>query len=108
MAGRVEALPLGEDPRRVELGVEDPLLAVERPGEVRAVGREDRAAAAADRPGALDLGAQREVVGIRALALEVARRDDVRAALPRQVDERRLPRVAVVCGGRDVELQPDS
>jgi hypothetical protein len=34
VADRVEALSLGEEPRRVELRVEDSLLVVERPGEV--------------------------------------------------------------------------
>jgi hypothetical protein len=38
VAGRVEALPFLEQPLRVELGVEDSLLVVERAGEVAAVG----------------------------------------------------------------------
>ena len=37
VAGRVEALPLLVQPLRLEVGVEDPLLVVERAGEVRAV-----------------------------------------------------------------------
>jgi hypothetical protein len=44
---RVEALPLGEQERRVELGVEDPLFPMEGAGEVGAARREDRATAAA-------------------------------------------------------------
>ena len=44
----VEALPLLEQARRVELGVEDALLVVERTREVGAVGAEDGAAAPAD------------------------------------------------------------
>jgi len=64
VADRVEALPLREQPRRVELGVENPLLVVQRPGEVRAVRREDRTAAATEQPGAVELGAQREVVRV--------------------------------------------
>jgi hypothetical protein len=34
------------------------------------------------------------------------RRDDIRAALAGDVDERRLPGVAVVGGRRDVDLDP--
>jgi len=34
VADRVEALPLGEQARRVELCVEDPLFVVQRPGEI--------------------------------------------------------------------------
>jgi hypothetical protein len=71
VADGVEPLPLGEQACRVELGVEDPLLTVQRPGEIRAVGSEDRAAAAADHADALDLGGEREVVGVGRLALEV-------------------------------------
>ena len=52
---RIEALPLREDARRVELRVQDPLLVVQRTGEIRAVGREDRAAAAAEHAGAVEL-----------------------------------------------------
>src|SRR6478672_1197380 len=104
VADRVEALPLGEQLRRVELRVEDSLLVVQRPGEIGAVGREDRTAAAADRPGSLDLGGEREVVGVCVLALEVRRRDDVCAALAGDVDERRLPGIAVVGGRGDVDL----
>ena len=48
MPDRVEALALGVEARRLELGVEDALLVVERAGEVRAVRGEDRAAAPAD------------------------------------------------------------
>ena len=47
VAGRVEALPLGRQLRGVEVRVEDALLVVEGPGEVGAVRREDRRAAAA-------------------------------------------------------------
>ena len=54
--GRVEALPLRPEDGRVELGVEDPLLVVERAGEVRAAGAEDRRAAAADRADARRAG----------------------------------------------------
>jgi len=106
VADRVEALPLGEQARRVELRVEDPLLAVQRPGEVRAVGSEDRATAAADRPYSLDLGGERKVVGVGRLELEVCRGDDVRPALARDVDERLLPGLAVVGGRGDVDLDP--
>ena len=73
MPGGIEALPLREQARRVELRVEDLLLVVHRAREVRAIGREDRTAAAAERAGAVELGAQREVVGLRGRALEVAR-----------------------------------
>jgi hypothetical protein len=73
VADRVEALPLCEQARRVELRVEDPLLLVERAGEVRAVRRENRAAPVAEKIGAVELGAEREVVGIRGCALEVTR-----------------------------------
>ena len=57
VADRVEALPLGEQQRRIEVGVEDPLLVVERACEIRAVGCEDRAAAAAEQAGAFELRA---------------------------------------------------
>jgi hypothetical protein len=73
VADRVEALPFGEQARRVELCVEDALLVVERAGEIRAVGREDGAAAAADRSRALDLGREWKVVWIRAGATTYAR-----------------------------------
>ena len=42
VARGVEALPLLVEPRRIQLGVEDALLVVERPGEVGPVGAEDR------------------------------------------------------------------
>ena len=45
---RVEALAFGVEAGRLELGVEDALLVVERACEVRAVRAEDRAAAPAD------------------------------------------------------------
>ena len=45
MAGRVEALALLVQARRVELGEEDPLLLPERSGKVRAVRRENRGTA---------------------------------------------------------------
>ena len=106
MADRVEALPLSEQPRRVQLRVQDRFLVVERPREVRAVGSEDRAAAAADRPHSLDLGRQRKVVGVRRLELEVSGCDNVRAALARNVDERLLPGFAVVGSRCDVDLDP--
>ena len=48
MPGRVEALPLRQEHLGVEVRVEDALLVPERPGEVRAVGREDGGAATAD------------------------------------------------------------
>ena len=72
VAGRVEALALLVEPLRIEVGVEDPLLAVERAGEVRAVRGEDRRATAAEDVDAGELVAQREVVRIRAGTLEVA------------------------------------
>jgi len=75
VSGGVEALPLLPESRRVELRVEDPFLAVERPGEVRAVGSEDRAAAAAKHVLALEQRREREVGGVGRGALEVARRD---------------------------------
>ena len=68
VARGVEALALLVEPRRLEVGVEDALLAVERAGEVPAVGAEDRAAAAAEQVVAVEAIAQREVVGIRGLA----------------------------------------
>ena len=76
MAGGVEALPLLVEPRRVELGVEDALLVVERPGEVGAVRAEDGAAAAADQVDPGELVVQREVGRVGGRALEVAGRDD--------------------------------
>ena len=48
VAGGVEALSLLVQASRVELGIENPLLVLERPGEVGAVRVEDRAAAATD------------------------------------------------------------
>ena len=61
--GRVEPLPLRPQHRRIELGVEDPFLVVERPGQVRAARSEDRAASPADDVEPLELVAQREVSG---------------------------------------------
>jgi hypothetical protein len=55
MADRIEALALGEQQRGIELRVQDRLLAVGRAGEVRAVGREDRAAAAPEQGIAVQL-----------------------------------------------------
>src|SRR5262249_28152507 len=104
VAHRVEALPLGQQPPRVEVRVENSLFVVQRPGEVGTVGSEDRAAAVADRSNPLDLGGEREVVGVRRLALERGRRDDVRTALARDVDKRLLPGVAVVGSRGDVDL----
>src|SRR5206468_8206039 len=56
------------------------------------------------RPHSLDLRGQREVVRVRRLAQKMGRRDDVGAALARDVDERLLPRVSVVRGRGDVDL----
>src|SRR5205814_8154763 len=47
---------------------------------------------------------EREVVGVCRLELEVRRRDDVRAALARDVDESLLPGGAVVGGRGDIDL----
>ena len=104
MPDRVEALPLREKPRRVELRVQDPFLVVQRAGEIGAVGRENGAAAATEQTGAVELRLQREVVGIRGRPLERARRYDVRAALACDMHEGRLPRIAVVGGRGDVDL----
>src|SRR2546430_6141170 len=101
---RSESLPLGEQARRVELGVEDPSLLVQRAGEVRAVRAEDRTAAVAQQVVALELRREREAVGIRRRALKVAGSDDVGAALAGDVHERRLPLVAVVRRRGDVDL----
>ena len=46
--GFVDVKVAAIEPVGLEVGVEDPLLVVERPGEVPAVGAEDRAAAAAE------------------------------------------------------------
>src|SRR5947207_10579699 len=75
---------------------------MERAGKVRAVGREDRAAAVAEQVRPREV--ERKTVGIRRCPLEVAWRNDVRAALARDVHERRLPDVTVVCGRCDVDL----
>src|SRR5919108_1564598 len=104
MPGRVEALTFGVEACGIELRVEDAFLVVERPREVRAPGREDRASAAADDVHPVEQPVEREVIGIAARALEVRGRDHERARLPWDVDERRLPRVAVVGRGSDVEL----
>src|SRR5438477_509743 len=64
VAGRVEALPLLVQPRRLEVGVEDSFPVVERPCEIRAVGAEDRAAAAADHVRVAELRPERKVVRV--------------------------------------------
>ena len=61
VAGGIEPLALLGQALRVEVGVENRLLVVERAGEVGAVRSEDRRAAAAERVEAGDLVAQREV-----------------------------------------------
>jgi hypothetical protein len=104
MADRIESLALLEQPVRVELGVEDPLLVVHRTGEIVAVRSEDGAAAAADHIDALELAAEGEVVRVGARTLEVTRADDEGARLTGDVDERRLPSLAVVGGRREVDL----
>ena len=106
VAHGVEALALFVQPVGFEVRVEDAFLAVERPGEVVAFGPEDRAAAAAEQVVAVEQVAEREVVGVRSRTLVVGGRDDERARLPRDVHERRLPGVAVVGGGGDVDLDP--
>src|SRR5687768_11194357 len=93
VAGGVETLPLLVEPCRVELGVEDALLVVERPGQVSPIRIEDGAAAAADHLAPGELLEEREVGGVGARPLEVARRDDERPRLARDVDERGLPGV---------------
>ena len=74
---RVEALPLLEQARRLELRVENSLLVVQRPSEIRAVGAEDRAAAAAEHALAVKLrraaGSRR---GTPTARWKCARRDD--------------------------------
>ena len=75
MADRVEALPLLGEARRLELGVEDALLAVQRPREIGAVWPEDRAAATAEHVHPGDLVGEREVGGIRPGPLEVGGSD---------------------------------
>ena len=102
--GRVEPLALLGEASGIELGIEDPLFVVERPGQIGAVGAEDGAAAAAEDPAPLELVTEREVRRIGLGPLEVARRDHERARLARDVDERRLPGIAVVGGRGDVEL----
>ena len=104
VTGGIEALPLLGEARRIELGVEDSLLVVERAGEIRAVGTEDRAAAPAEDVAPLELVEKREVRRIRARPLEVARRDHEGPRLAGDVDERRLPGIAVVGRRGDVEL----
>ena len=66
VTGGIEALPLLGEARRIELGVEDSLLVVERAGEIRAVGTEDRAASPAEDVAPLELVEKREVRRIRA------------------------------------------
>src|SRR4051812_47683005 len=101
----IEALALLVEQARLEDRRQDPLLVAQRPREVGARRREDRAAAASDDV-AGDLVQQREVVGVAGLALERSRADHERARLARYVDERRLPRVAVVRGRGEVDLEP--
>ena len=72
MPDRVEPLALGEQARRVKLRVEDAFLVVQRPRQVRPVGSKDRAAAAPQQANALQLSGEREVIGVRKRALEVA------------------------------------
>src|SRR5205807_8605987 len=73
--GRVEALALLMQAHRVELGVQDPLLVPERPGQVGAVGAEDRGAAVAEKVVALG---DPDVVGVARGALEDAAADEKR------------------------------
>jgi hypothetical protein len=75
VADGVEALALLEQSAAIELGVEDPFLVVERPGEVGAVRPENRTAATAQDVGAVELVAEWKVVGVRRGSLEVARAD---------------------------------
>jgi hypothetical protein len=101
---RVEALALFVEPSGLKLGVQDALLAVERAGEVGAIRRENRAPSAADDVDAVEQLREREVGGVRGGALEVTRADDEGARLAGDVDQRRLPAVAVVGGRGNVDL----
>ena len=96
MACRVEPPPFFQQAGRFEIGKKDSFLAVQRPGEVRAVGREDRAAASPEQVEPVETRAKGKVLRIRRSTLEMARRDDERARLAGNVDERRLPDVVVV------------
>ena len=104
VARRVEALSFLEEARRLEVRVEDPLLVVERAGEVRAVGPEDRAASPAEDVVPLERVSERKIIRVGGGALEVAGRDDERASLPGDVDEGRLLCLAVVGRRRYVDL----
>src|SRR5918996_1624713 len=101
---RIEALSLLEQPGRLEIGVEDALLVVERAREVGAVRCEDRAAAPADHVVLGDRLAQGEILWVRGRALEVTRRDHECPRFARDVNERGLPALTVVRGRGDVEL----
>src|SRR3712207_3782055 len=68
--GRGEPLPLLEQPGGIELGEEDPLGVVQRPGEVRTVGPQDRAAAATEHVRVAEELPQREILGVGACALK--------------------------------------
>jgi hypothetical protein len=73
MANRIEALPLRKQRSRIELRVQDPFFVVQRPRKVRAVGREDRAAAPTEHAGAVELSAQRKVGRVRGRVLDRTR-----------------------------------
>src|SRR5918994_1093748 len=102
----IKALPFLEEARRLEVRVEDPLLVVEWPGEVRAVGPEDRTASPAEDVLPLESVSERKIVRVGRGPLEMAGRHHERAGLPGDVDEGRLPRVSVVGRRGDVDLDP--
>src|SRR4051794_28905636 len=99
--GRVEPLPRRVERVGVEVGVENPLFVPQRAGEVLAARREDRGAATPDE---LVPGRERDVVGIARRALEDAAREHERARLACDVAQRVLPALAVLCRGREVDL----
>ena len=104
VARRVEALPLRLEPRRVELGVEDALLVLERPGEVAR--RPGARIAEPPRPSSVVARrAQREVGRIARRALEGAAARATNARDSRamwRIDV--VPRVAVVRGRGEIDL----
>jgi hypothetical protein len=64
VARRVEPLSLSAKERRIEFGVQDAFLVVEGPGEVRAVGCEDRAAASSNHVEPLEFGTKGKIVRV--------------------------------------------
>src|SRR5215211_1357688 len=101
MPRRIEALALLVKQLRIEVGVQDSLLVPERPGEVRAVGPDDRRAPPPDQ---LVSFAERHIVRVARGALEDAAGEDERARLARDVAHRLEPALGVVGGRREVHL----